>query len=61
MPALTATKNGKAYTASAKISQQNKTDANGVEEKSKGEHGGGSICIDVTVAPSTTTAAQFST
>ena len=34
-------------------------DADGVENKSKGEHGGGSMCIDVTVAPSTTTAAQF--
>jgi hypothetical protein len=33
-------------------------DANGVEEKSKGEHGGGSMCKGVTVAPSTTTAAQ---
>ena len=37
------------------------TDADGVENKSKGEHGGGSMCIDVTVAPSTTTAAQFRT
>jgi hypothetical protein len=35
------------------------TNANGVEEKSKGEHGGGSICMDVTIAPSTTTAAQL--
>src|SRR4051812_21264998 len=34
-------------------------DADGVEDKSKGEHGGGSICKGVTVAPSTTTAAQF--
>jgi hypothetical protein len=33
-------------------------DANGIEKKPKGEHGGGSICIDVMVAPSTTTAAQ---
>jgi hypothetical protein len=35
------------------------TDANGVEKKSKSEHGGGSMCKEVTVAPSTTTAAQF--
>jgi hypothetical protein len=35
------------------------TVANGVEDKSKSEHGGGSMCIDVTVAPSTTTAAQL--
>src|SRR5579864_2780028 len=35
------------------------TDANGVEYKSKGEHGGGSMCKGLTVAPSTTTAAQF--
>jgi hypothetical protein len=33
-------------------------EANGVEEKSKGEHDGGSMCIDVMVAPSTTTAAH---
>jgi hypothetical protein len=35
------------------------TDANGIEKKSYGEHGGGSMCKGVTVAPSTTTAAQF--
>jgi hypothetical protein len=34
-------------------------DTNGIEEKSKREHGGGSMCIGGTVAPSTTTAAQF--
>jgi hypothetical protein len=34
------------------------TDANGVEDESKGEHGGGCRCKGVTVAPSTTTAAQ---
>jgi len=34
-------------------------DTDGVEDKSKGEHGGGSVCKGVTVAPSTTTAAQF--
>jgi hypothetical protein len=33
-------------------------DADGVEDKPKGEHGGGSMCKGVTVAPSTTTAAQ---
>ena len=32
--------------------------ASDVDEKSKGEHGGGSMCKRVTVAPSTTTAAQ---
>jgi hypothetical protein len=37
------------------------TDANGIEKKSYGEHGGGSMCKGVTVAPSTTTAAQFRT
>jgi hypothetical protein len=31
-------------------------EANGVEEKSKRKHGGGSMCINVMVAPSTTTA-----
>jgi hypothetical protein len=35
------------------------TDANGVEDESKGEHGGGSMCKGVTVAPSTTTAARI--
>ncbi|UFW43023.1 hypothetical protein [Bradyrhizobium sp. WSM471] len=30
-----------------------------VENKPKREHGGGSMCIDVPVAPSTTTTAQF--
>jgi hypothetical protein len=34
-------------------------EADGVENKSKGKHGGGSVFIDGTVAPSTTTAAQF--
>jgi hypothetical protein len=34
------------------------TDAEGVEDKSNGEHGGGSVCKGVTVPPSTTTAAQ---
>jgi hypothetical protein len=29
-----------------------------IKEKPKGKHGGGSMCIDVMVAPSTTTAAQ---
>jgi hypothetical protein len=33
-------------------------EANGVEEEPKGEHGGGSMCKGVMVAPSTTTAAQ---
>ncbi|MCK1380196.1 hypothetical protein IVB33_23335 [Bradyrhizobium sp. 24] len=32
-----------------------------VENKPKGEHGGGSMCIDVPVAPSTTTAARLRT
>jgi len=59
MPALIATKNGNAYTAGVKITQPEQTDANSVEDKSKGEHGGGSMCKGVTVAPSTTTAAQF--
>jgi hypothetical protein len=36
-------------------------DADGIEDKSKGEHGGGSICKGITVAPSTTTAAQVRT
>jgi hypothetical protein len=35
------------------------TDPNGVEKKSQGEHGGGSMCKGVTVAPSTTTAARI--
>src|SRR5579872_1042612 len=34
------------------------TDANGVEKKPKGKHGGGSMYKGVMVAPSTTTAAQ---
>jgi hypothetical protein len=34
-------------------------EADGVEHNSKGKHGGGSVCIEGTVAPSTTTAAQF--
>jgi hypothetical protein len=34
-------------------------EAYGVENKSKRKHGGGSVFIDGTVAPSTTTAAQF--
>jgi hypothetical protein len=34
-------------------------EADGVENKSKGKHSGGSVCIEGTVAPSTTTAAQF--
>jgi hypothetical protein len=34
-------------------------EADGVEHNSEGKHGGGSVCIDGTVAPSTTTAAQF--
>ncbi|WP_369726339.1 hypothetical protein AB8Z38_18080 [Bradyrhizobium sp. LLZ17] len=33
--------------------------ADGVEDKPKGEHGGGSTCIDLAVAPSTTTTGQF--
>jgi hypothetical protein len=36
-------------------------DAECVENKPKGEHGGGSMCIDLPVAPSTTTAAQLQT
>ena len=35
------------------------TNASEVQEKSKGEHGGGSICKGAMVAPSTTTTAQF--
>ncbi|MBJ6962389.1 hypothetical protein JG622_19180, partial [Vibrio cholerae] len=34
-------------------------DADGVEDKPKGDHGGGPVCKGVTVAPSTTTAARF--
>ena len=59
MPALIATKNGNAYTASVKISQSEQTDADSVEKKPKGKHGGGSMYKGVMVAPSTTTAAQF--
>ncbi|WP_349253844.1 hypothetical protein [Bradyrhizobium sp. CB2312] len=35
------------------------SDAECVENKPKGDHGGGSMCKDITVAPSTTTAAQL--
>ena len=42
MPTLTATKNGTAYTASEdKPTEQ--AEADGVENKSKGNHGGGSM------------------
>jgi hypothetical protein len=33
-------------------------DASNIQEESKDEHGGGSICKGITVAPSTTTTAQ---
>ena len=35
------------------------TDTECVENKPKGKHGGGSMCIDLPVAPSTTTTAQL--
>jgi hypothetical protein len=60
MPALIATKTATQY---RQREDQPAEQANtyGVEDKPKGEDGGGSVCKDVTVAPSTTTAAQFRT
>src|SRR5437879_5410308 len=57
-PALTATKNGSAYTASVKISQQNKPIPTVLRTSPRASMVV-APCIDVTVAPSTTTAAQF--
>jgi hypothetical protein len=57
IPILTATKTA-THTASSNTSQQNRPIAEWVEDKPKGEHGGGSDTIDVAVAPSTTAVAQ---
>ena len=59
MPTLTPTKNGNGIDRQREDQPAEQADASGVEQKSKGEHGGGSICKEGTVAPSTTTAAQF--
>jgi hypothetical protein len=58
MPALIATKNGKAVNRQREDQPAEQTDANGVEDESKGERGG-SMYKGVTVAPSTTTAARI--
>src|SRR5437763_3739832 len=59
MPALTATKNGKGYTASVKISQQN-TPMPATLMRSARASMVVAPFASVTVAPSTTTAAQLS-
>jgi hypothetical protein len=59
MPALIASEKWQGVNGQREDQPAEQADTNGIEEKSKREHGGGSMCIGATVARSTTTAAQF--
>jgi hypothetical protein len=58
MPALIATKKRQGVNGQREDQPAEHANSSDVKEKAKGKHGGGSMCIDVMVAPSTTTAAH---